>query len=395
MSIAGRRELVQSLSSRYRKGSRAEKGQILDEFTQAAGYCRKYAITLLLQPPKVSKRPRKRKRKRIYTPDVLRALVMVWEVSGRVCSKRLIPFLADFVEALERHGELVLEPLTRSLLLSMSVATADRLLAAVRRQRPRRGVSTTRPGTLLRHQIPIRTFADWTEKEPGFLEIDLVAHCGESLSGEYLNSLVLTDVHTGWTECVALLNRSERTVSAAIDSVRRRLPFPMRGIDSDNGSEFINHPLNRYCREHNITFTRCRPYKKNDQCHVEQKNGAIVRRIVGYDRYEGEDARKRLAAIYSQLRYFTNHFQTNLKLVSKVRNGAKATRKYDRAKTPYQRLQEAGVLTRSQARDMREQYELLNPAELARQIRKAQDLLWALSRVRNANEATAQLQSDS
>jgi hypothetical protein len=394
MSMGSRHELVRSLSLRYCKGSRAEKAQILQEFTQATGYCRKYAITLLRDPPKVSNRVRKRRRKRIYTPDVLRALVVVWEMSGRVCSKRLIPFLADFVEALERHGEIALEPLTRSRLLSMSAATADRLLAGVRRQPPRRGLCTTRPGTLLRHQIPIRTFADWTEKEPGFLEIDLVAHCGESVGGEYLHTLVLTDVHTGWTECVALLNRSERAVSAAVDNVRMRLPFPLRGIDSDNGSEFINHNLTAYCRKHKITFTRCRPYKKNDQCHVEQKNGAIVRQIVGYDRYEGEDARRRLAAIYSQLRLFTNYFQTNLKLVGKVRNGAKVTRKYDRAKTPNQRLQEAGVLAESAQRDMKEQYELLNPAELARHIHKAQDALWALSRVRNTNEATTQLRLD-
>lgn len=389
MSLSSRRELAGAQSKRYRKAPRPEKSRILREFVAATSYSLKYAIALLRRPPQVTRKPCHRKRKRIYTEPVRRALAHLWEMLGCICAKRLVPALPGLVEALERHGELQLEPLTRSRLLTMSAATADRLLRDVRRQRARRGLCTTKPGTLLRHQIPIRTFADWTEKEPGFLEVDLVAHCGESTHGDYVHSLVLTDVHTGWTECVALLNRSERVVSAAIDTVRMRLPFPIRGIDADNGSEFINHNLTTYCRKHKITFTRCRPYKKNDQCHVEQKNGAIVRQLVGYDRYEGEDARRRLAAIYSQLRLFTNYFQPNLKLVSKVRNGARVTRRYDSAKTPYQRLLESGVLSNEQQTDMREQYELLNPADLARQIRKAQNALWALPKVRNSNEATS------
>jgi hypothetical protein len=388
MCLSSRRELAGAQSERYRKASRPEKSNILREFVAATGYSLKYAVSLLLRPPQLRRTRRPRKRRRIYTEEVRRALVRLWEMLDCICGKRLVPALPGLVEALERHGELRLEPLTRSRLLSMSASTADRLLREVRCQRAHRGLCTTRPGTLLRHQIPIRTFADWTEKEPGFLEIDLVAHCGESTHGEYLHSLVLTDVHTGWTECVALLNRGERAVTAAIDAVRMRLPFPMRGIDADNGSEFINHNLTTYCRKHKITFTRCRPYKKNDQCHVEQKNAAIVRRVVGYDRYEGEEARRRLAAVYSQLRLFTNYFQPNLKLVGKVRNGARLTRKYDEAKTPYQRLLGSGVLTKEQQGDMREQYELLNPAELARQLRRAQDVLWALPKSPNTHQAT-------
>ena len=228
-------------------------------------------------------------RPRHYGPDVQHALFLVWHAANRICAKRLIPFLPTLVEALERHGHLHLSEKCRSQLLSMSAATADRLLRSQRKRGPR-GISTTQAGTLLKHQIPIRTFQDWNETQPGFLEADLVAHCGRQVEGGYLYTLTLTDIATGWTECLPLLYRSRETVLAAIQYARMLFPFPILGLDTDNGGEFINEELVAYCEQEQITFTRGRPYQKRDQCFVEQKNGAIVRQVVGYDRFVGEHA---------------------------------------------------------------------------------------------------------
>lgn len=364
-------------------------------------YHRKYAMSVLRNPPRdvrQSKKggaskadrggPEKRTRKRTYNSDVEHALVSLWEIASRPCGKRLAPFLPELMVALERHEEIRLEEKTRALLMKISPATADRLLQKTRRQCATRGLSTTKPGTLLRNQIPIRTYADWDDAKPGFFEVDLVAHCAESTHGEYLNSLVLTDVCIGWTEPLALLNRSQKTAGDAIEQARRRLPHRMLGLDSDNGSEFINSNLKRYCEERQITFTRCRPYKKNDQCRVEQKNWTVVRQWIGYERYEGQEALTRLKAVYRSLRLYVNFFQPCLKLVSKERNGARVTKKYDQAKTPYQRLIDAKILNQEQEAALRQQYEALNPAELLRQIRKAQERLWNLPKVRNEIEAT-------
>lgn len=290
MSMKSKRELLTTVSPRYVLASGADKAHILDAFVAATGYHRKYALALLHHPPIPQSRPSRRPRAKTYTLAVQCALVRLWDIAGRMCSKRLVPGLPDLLDALERHDELALDAPTRALLLTLSAATADRLLAPARRAALPRGRTTTKPGSLLRHQIPIRTFADWDDAQPGFFEIDLVGHGGESTSGEYLHSLVLTDIPTQWTECVALPNRGEQAVCTALTDVQTRVPVPMCGLDSDNGGEFINHLLVRYCTRERITCTRCRPYKKNDQCHVEQKNSSIVRQTVGYDRYEGEEA---------------------------------------------------------------------------------------------------------
>lgn len=317
-----------------------------------------------------------------------RALVRLWEIAGRICAKRLVPGLPDLVDALERHGELILDAPTRDLVLTLSAATADRLLAPARRAALPRGRTTTKPGSLLKPQIPVRTFADWDDERPGFLEIDLVGHGGESTAGEYVQSLVLTDVATQWTECVALRNRGEQAVCTAIAHARALLPVPLLGLDSDNGGEFINHLLYRYCEREGITFTRCRPYKKNDQCHVEQKNYSIIRQIVGYDRYEGEAAHAALSVLYLPVRRFTNFFQPSVRLVSKQREGAKVTKRYDLAQTPYQRMLVAKSVTDDVKARVRDEYARLNPAALRREIEAAQDALWRLARGRITREAT-------
>ena len=266
MSMTSKRELLTVVSPRYVTATGGEKQRILAEFVATTGYHRKYALTLLNHPPRSRSRPVRRPRAKTYTSPVQRALIRVWEIADRICSKRLVPGLPDLVDALERHDELTLDASARTLLLSLSPATADRLLAPTRRAALPRGRTTTKPGSLLKHQIPVRTFADWDDARPGFLEIDLVSHGGESASGEYLHSLVLTDIATQWTECIALPNRGEQAVSTAIAHARTLLPVPVLGLDSDNGGEFINHHLVRYCQHEEITFTRCRPYKKNDQC---------------------------------------------------------------------------------------------------------------------------------
>ena len=388
MSKQSRQELVQVVAPRYQNAKGTEQEQILDEFVASTGYHRKYAIALLNHPEKAVQSRRRRHRSAHYTPLVQRALIICWRATNGICSKRLVPYLPELVAVLERCGELCLDAQTRTLLLALSPATADRLLRAERERHHPHGLSTTKPGTLLKHAIPVRTFADWDDAVPGFVEVDLVAHCGESTHGEYLNSLTMTDISTTWTECFALRNRSQQTVSQAIRQARTRLPFALLGLDSDNGTEFINNHLFNYCKQEHITFTRSRPYKKNDQAHVEQKNWSIVRQAVGYDRYEGEVACEALAALYEVVRLYTNFFQPSMKLLSKERLGSKVKKTYDEAKTPYQRVLASPQVSEEVKDALRKLYLTLNPVALLRQIEKCQACLWKQAKVSFTNEAT-------
>jgi len=379
MSRISRRELVDTVRPRYRKATRTEKTRILDELVANTGYDRKYAIHLLNHPPPARKR-RKRRGKSRYTLPVKAALIVVWRAANCICSKRLVPCMEEFVSALERHGEAEFTAEIRGLLLAMSPATADRLLRSERGRHKRRGLGTTKPGTLLKQAIPIRTFADWDDLRPGFVEVDLVAHCDDSTGGQYLYSLVLTDVATAWTEVVAVPNRGQKAVSAAIHLARQRFPFPMLGIDSDNGSEFINGTLLRYCQQEHITFTRSRPYKKNDQAHVEQKNWTVVRQIIGYDRYEGPEALAQMQSLYKVLRLYINFYQPVMKLVSKQRVGSRVRKKYDVAKMPFRRaLAVPETSSESKVRLLHRQLSL-NPAALLRDINAFQEQLWRLAK---------------
>jgi hypothetical protein len=269
---------------------------------------------------------------------VVGALRVAAEVSGWLCGKRLAPFLTELVPALEADGVLRLGDADRAALVAMSPATIDRRLAPFRRQLRPHGWGTTKPGTLLKQQIPIHTYTPWEEERAGFLEIDLVAHCGTTTAGRYLNTLVATDVATGWTECQAIWGKGQAAVVDALEQIRDRLPFPLLGIDSDNGSEFLNDHLLRWCRRQQLTFTRSRPYWKNDQAHVEQKNWSVVRKLVGYDRYESREALTALQAVYAPLRLWINHWQPTLKLIAKQRDGARVRKRYDTAQTPYRRV---------------------------------------------------------
>jgi hypothetical protein len=381
MTLQGKRELLKALRPRYLKSSRAEKTRILDEFVAATNYNRKYAIHLLRNgPPRRSSK--KVGRRRAYGPDVVAVLVQVWEASGQVCSKRLQPFIGEMVDVLERHEELVISPDTKGLLLQMSAATIDRRLQAARSRLSQRGRSAgaTKPGSLLKEAIPVRTFADWDDAKPGFVEMDLVAHCGQTTAGEYLNTLCVVDIAPGWTEPVAVANKGQRATFGGIQTMRQQLPFPLLGIDSDNGSEFINDHLHRYCLKERITFTRSRPYKKNDQAHVEQKNWTAVRQWIGYDRYESPEALALLEAIYVDLRLFINFFQPTMKLVEKTRVGSKVRKKYDTARTPYRRVLASPDIDASAKDRLREPYLSLNPLALQRRIEANLKKLWALDR---------------
>jgi hypothetical protein len=391
MSMTSRRELLAVVAPRYRAARGEERGRILEEFLASTGYHRKYALSLLNHPITKATARKKRARPRQYAFAVQQALVICWRAANGICSKRLVPYLPELVRVLEQHGELHLEAQTKERLLALSPATADRLLQAERKRAKPHGLGTTKPGTLLKSAIPIRTFAEWDEAEPGFTEIDLVVHCGSTTRGEYLYSLTVTDVATGWTECVALRNRGQQTVFQALLLARGRLPFPLRGIDSDNGSEFINAHLLRYCQDEQLTFTRSRPYKKNDQAYVEQKNWSIVRQLVGYERYESASAYQALQALYEVIRRYINFFQPSMKLVAKERVGSKVKKRYDKAKTPYQRVLESERVTQESKARLRQQYATLNPVALLRQMQRLQAVLWKLVAGEPAEPETAQV----
>lgn len=378
MSQRSKRELVEATRPRYLKANKAGKAHILNEFVANTGYHRKYAIRILKHRAK-PKGLKKKGRQKVYQGEVVQALSWIWEICGRICSKRLKPFLPEIVSVLERQNELHLTTDTKTLLLSMSCATIDRRLGPVRFEH-RHGLSTTKPGTLLKKAIPVRTYTPWEDEKPGFVEIDLVAHCGETTEGQYLNTLTATDLATGWTECLAIPNKTQPAVSQAIQELRQRLPFRLLGLDSDNGSEFINDTLLRYCQSEQITFTRSRPYHKNDQAHVEQKNWSVVRHTVGYDRLETPQELALLGSIYADLRLYINFFQPVLKLMAKEQVDGKTVKKYDQAATPYRRVLALEQLPIDTKVHLTNLYISLNPVALRACIDTKVARLWKIIR---------------
>lgn len=370
-------ELVEAIRARYWAADRQEKGRMLDDFVATTGYGRKWAIELLRKgppPPRAGHGGRPQK----YSPVVIGALRVAAEATDWLCGKRLAPFLEEIVPALEAEGKLGLEPADRERLLAMSPATIDRRLRPFRLQTRPHGLSTTKPGSLLKQQVPVQTYTPWEDQRPGFVEIDLVAHCGMSTAGHYLTTLTVTDVATAWTECIGVWGKGQQPVFAALEAVRRRLPFPLLGIDSDNGSEFLNAHLVRYCTQEQITFTRSRPYWKNDQAHVEQKNWSVVRRLVGYGRYESEEALAQLNALYELLRIWTNHWQPTLKLVGKERAGAKVRKRYDGARTPYRRVREGVELDPDATARLEAAHTRWGLIALRQAVSDAAEALWRL-----------------
>ena len=337
VSDATRQDLLQAIRERYRAGTKDEKVQILDEFVAVTGYHRKHVIRLFKAGPVTSGASR-RPRLPLYDEAVREALVVLWEASDRVCGKRLKPLLPILVSALERHGHLTLASTVRARVLAASAATLDRLLTL----HPRRGLRTADAPAGAPGRATERARAHvcrlGASPLPGDMEADLVSHGGESAAGSFVHTLTLTDVASGWTECVALVVRDGALVVAALEQMRTRMPFPLRGFDTDNGGEFMNETVAAYCREHGIPCTRSRPYHKNDQAWVEQKNGSVVRRLVGYRRLEGLAAAEALSRLYAASRLFVNFFQPSFKLASKTRVGAKVRKTYHAPETPYAKL---------------------------------------------------------
>jgi hypothetical protein len=319
---------------------------------------------------------------------------VAWEATDHPCSKRLCPFLPELVRILRKNGKIAITAEVEAELCQVSPSTADRLLRPYRRLGERRPFSTTKPGSLLKSSIPIRTFGDWQDNQPGFLEVDLVAHCGESTEGFYLTTLSTVDVATSWSECVGVWGKGQERVGGAIHRVHQHLPFPLLGLDSDNGSEFINQHLYKYCQRQGITFTRSRPYRKNDSCHVEQKNWSVVRRLIGYNRYSSRASLEALNHIYDLLRLYVNFFQPTMKLVAKTRDGAKVYKVYDRAQTPYQRVLAAGILTEAKQQELAAIYDGLDPTSLLSQINRSLEQLWNLAE-HPAPQSKAKVQSNS
>ena len=387
------KEYAEAVRERYLKSGRKEKTLLLDEFVRVTGYHRKAAIRLLNSGHKLPS-GRTRGRQRTYGLETTSALKVVWEASDRMCSQRLHPFLPELVRVLEDHGEVALEAEVKGQLCRMSPSTIDRLLRPYRQRGGRRPFSTTKPGSLLKASIPICTFSEWDEKRPGFIEMDLVAHYAESTEGFYLNPLSAVDIATGWVECQAVWGKGQERVGGAIHRMSQQLPFPLLGLDSDNGSEFINHRLYAYSQRKRISFTRSRPYKKNDSAHVEQKNWSVVRRLVGYDRYSSKPALEQLERIYQLVRCYVNFFQPVMQLKHKSRHGAKVHKVYDSARTPYQRVLESGVLTPEHQDVMAQQYQRLNPVKLLAQINQALEHLWSLAEHPNQKETPVTLLSD-
>jgi hypothetical protein len=390
LTMRERKAVTGEVCRRYRKATKKDKGRILDEFVRTTGFNRGYARWLLRQHGRrVQVRPGvlvqgdghlrpERIRPRTYGPEVLEPLKKVWTLLDYPASKRLAAALPEVVPHLLAQKALRLNKAVQQKLLAISAATIDRLLKPERQKHQLKGRSHTKPGTLLKHQVPIRTFADWDDARPGFLEIDLVGHDGGRAYGEYCYTLNITDVDSGWTELAAIQNKAEIWVFEALTALRNRLPFPLLGLDSDNGSEFINHHLVRYCQTEHITFTRSRPYRKNDTCYVEQKNWSVVRRYVGYARYETQEARALLNELDRLLSDYVNFFQPSMKLQEKTRDGARVTRRYDTAKTPYRRLMDSPHVDPAQKRRLKARYESLNLADLHRRIQKLQRQLTRL-----------------
>jgi hypothetical protein len=331
----GRGELLLAIAERYKGAERADRRTILDEFVSVTGYHRKHAIRVLRAADTKAEAIR-RTRLRLYDEAVREALVVFWEASDRLCGKRLKPMVPVLLEALQRHGHLLLDERVQKQVLDVSAATIDRLLAPTRLAVQGRRRASAKPA--VRRSVPVRTFSDWHDPPPGFLEIDLVAHSGESMAGSFVHTLVPTDIASEWTECVALPFREAAVVVATVTRLRPLLPFKLLGLGTDNGSEFLNETMLAYCREAGFEFTRSRPYRKNDQAWVEQKNGAVVRRLVGYERLEGTAAAEGHNRLYAASRLFVNFFQPSFKLASKTRIGARVTKRYHPPATPCARL---------------------------------------------------------
>jgi hypothetical protein len=375
MTHAIRAELANAVRRRYWAATGKQKRRILDEFIATTGYHEKSAIRVLNAAPRVTAR-QTRNRPSLYDEAARAALTVLWEASDRVCGKRLRALLPILLPALERHGHLRLDEPIRSKVLAMSAATIDRALraprSATRQRKPRPAVPEPR------RRIRLRTFADWNEPLPGSMEMDLVAHCGDVNRGSYIHSLVLTDIASGWTEAAPIVVREGSLVVETLDRIRTGLPFALRALDVDNGTEFVNETLIQYCLGRGIELTRSRPYRKNDQAWIEQKNGAVVRKLLGYRRFAGIAAARAITRLYAASRLFVNFFQPSFKLAAKHRDGARVSKRYHPPQTPCERLLQAEIPETAKVH-LRSVAAALDPLKLLEEIRAVQAHLITLA----------------
>lgn len=377
MSRKSRWEYFRAVYQRYQKASQEMKQVMLDEFCSNTRYNRKYAIRLLNGPPP-ERRPRPRRRRSAsYGTGLIRLLAAIWEAAGYPWSVRLKAVLPLWLPWIRKRFRL--DAGTEKKLLRISPATMDRQLKSKKESLQRRHYGRTRPGSLLKHHIPIKTDS-WNVKEPGFVEVDLVSHSGNCGDGEFIHSLNMTDVHTGWVETRAVMGKGQTGIVAAMEKMRQSLPFPLRGIDSDNGSEFINFQLKRYCDRRRIQFTRGRPYKKDDNAHIEQKNWTHVRKIFGYLRFDSTEVLEQMNVLYTQeLRLYQNLFQPSTKLLRKTRVGSRLRRVYEPPKTPLERVGECQQADPTKLAQLEQLFQTQDPFELSRRIDRKLEHIFQLA----------------
>ena len=377
ISMGARREVVSAVTERYRSAKRAEKGRILDALCATTGWHRKHAVRALRQHETVGpggvEAPRERRRR--YGATIKDALTALWEASDRVCGKRLKVMIPILLPALEQHGRLQLGQAYRDRVLAISAATIDRLLVDVKIAAS--GGRRRRAGfySAIRREVPIRTFNDWNSPPPGFCEVDMVAHGGTSVAGSFIQTLTMVDIATGWTECLPLVTREGSLVVEAINRAQSLFPWLLRGVDFDNDRAFMNDVVVPWCRQQKLEVTRSRAYKKNDQAFVEQKNGAVVRRLMGYGRFDGVETARVMGRLYAAARLYVNFFQPSFKLKEKRREGAKVIKRYHPPSTPYERTLAHPKVTTAVKKRLRDQYRSLDPIALLAEIRATQEEL--------------------
>jgi len=391
-----KKALTGEISKRYQKARKKEKTRILDELVKTTGYNRKYILHVLSnwektttvrlsgKTVKLQASTRKRKkgggRKPIYTDELVCVLRKIWAFFWYRCGKILAPFIREQIKYLEPEFHIM--PEVRKMLLKISPSTIDRKLKVDKKKLALKGKSCTKPGNLLKKQIPVRTYYADADKKPGFFEIDTVHHCGACESGEFCLTLSATDVYSGWVELRSLLNKAHKWVLEALPDIKSALPFPIIGLDSDNGSEFINSAIQKWCSSQNIQFTRSRPYRKNDNCFVEQKNNSCVRNFIGYTRFSSPDERNAMAAVYRSLCPLLNYFMPTMKLLSKIRVGSKIKKVYDKnVLSPYQRLLASPDLCENGKTELIKRHGQYNPVILQREVHHALNALLSLKNI--------------